>query len=157
MAYVRIVRDDSITSQAIRWTLHEQFSHIGFKMDDERWLDCRLDGGVQIRAANSIIDTAHIDFTFPGIESAIEYGKTLIGTKYDVGNIFHFLDSHWPINQHQLICSRFVRECAREGAKFALINPSIEDYQIAPGHYIYPIGVVPGVNELDRYPMDMKL
>jgi len=41
MAYVRICADDSITSLAIRGTLHSMFSHVGYKLDDETWLDCR--------------------------------------------------------------------------------------------------------------------
>lgn len=154
--YVRMVADDSITSNTIRFVLHEMFSHVGFKLDDETWLDCRLGGGVQIRPADSVKDTRHLDFTFPGVEKAAAFGKTLIGTPYDVGNIFNFLDPGWPINRHQLICSRFVRLCARE-AGFPLINPAISDYQVAPAHFIYPVGVVPGVTELDRWPRDLLL
>lgn len=155
MSYIRLIRDNSITSNAIRFMLHEQFSHIGFKMDDDRWLDCRLDGGVQIRAADSAIDTAHIDFTFPGLNEVIKAAMADIGTAYDVGNIFNFLDPKWPINKNQLICSRFVRKWT--ATKLQLINPSIPDWEVAPAHFLFCIGVVAGVVELDRWPKDLKL
>lgn len=156
MAYVRMIADNSLTSDVIRWELKDLFSHVGFKLDDERWLDCRLDGGVKIRPANSIDDTRHIDFTFPGIEAAIEYGKQLVGTQYDIGNILEFVDPSFPVDHHKLICSRFVRECAAD-AKCPLLNPTIPDYHVAPAHFIFPIGAVPGVVELDRWPKDLKL
>lgn len=156
MAYVRMVADNSLTSKVIRWELKDMFSHVGFKLDDEQWLDCRLDGGVQIRPANSVDDTVHIDFTFPNIEQAIVYGKTLIGTKYDIVNILQFVDPSFSVDSHKLICSRFVRECA-EYVKCPLLNPTVPDYHIAPAHFVFPIGVVSGVTELDRWPKDLQL
>lgn len=157
MAYVRIIRDHSITSDTIRFMLHEQFSHIGYKLTGtDEWLDCRLDGGVNIRPADSVRDTAHVDFTFPGIEQAIEYGKTFIGKEqYDIGNIINFIDPRWPIDPHKGICSRFLRFTSK--LTCGLINPSIADYEIAPAHFLFPIGAIAGVEELDRWPKDLKL
>lgn len=158
MAYVRAVADGSITSILIRGHLHDLFSHVGFKMDDEQWLDCRWamgkSDGVQIRAADSVHDTRHYDFTFAGIEDAIAYGKTLIGTKYDLSNIEGLVFDPAIHDPHRLICSRFVQECAVKVGN-PLFNPKVPFWEIVPG--FYPLALPQGYNELDRFPKDLVL
>jgi len=118
MSYIRLVADHSIASLGIRAALHEMFSHVGFKLDDETWLDCRWgigkSDGVRIRPADSIDDTCHYDFQVDGLDEAIEYGATLVGTKYDLSNIAGSVFDTRLHNPRELICSRFVAECMAE-------------------------------------------
>ena len=158
MSYVRLIADHSLTSLAIRGFLHESFSHVGFKMDDETWLDCRWgigdSDGVRIRPAGSVHDCAHVDFTFDGIEDAIIYGKSLIGTKYDLSDIAGFVFDPAIHDPHKLICSRFVIECAAKIGN-PLFDEAVSFWNIPPGWF--PASMPRGKKILDLWPTDLKL
>lgn len=145
---VQLVADDSLVSEAIQFWSHSQFSHAGFRTQDGAWLDCRLDGGVQIRPAGSYRPTRFATFTFPGIEQAIDYGRELIGRKYDECNILGMVINPALHDPNREICSRFVQECSEHTPFAPILNPAVKCWHVMPGHLLFS----PGVTNLQVVP-----
>lgn len=157
MPYVRVVAEHNIVSDAIRLT-GDLFSHIGFRLDDETWLDCRFSldkdkDGVRIRPADSLHDFRHVDFTFDGIEQAIAFGRTLIGTHYDLSDIAGFVFDPALHDPNKLICSRFVQECSENTGKMPLLGPWVKAWHVRPAHFPFS----PVIKILDVYPKNLQL
>jgi hypothetical protein len=85
-------------------------------------LGSRLDGGVQIRPYNYCRPTREEWYTAPHIEDAYEFGKTLIGSKYDLSDILGIgADEDWHTDG-RYICSEYI---AYSG-EFRLIPGGVE-------------------------------
>lgn len=162
MPYVRIVAEHGFASEVIRGWTGDLFSHIGFRLDEGPdggdWLDCRFsldraEDGVRIRPGNSLQDFRHVDFTFRGIEDAITYGRTLLGTHYDVSNILGMAFDPTLHDPSDLICSRFVQECSEHTAFPPLLNPAVRTWHVRPAHFVFS----PNIEILDLWPADLQL
>lgn len=163
MAYARIIAEHEIPNALIRGFMHEMFGHALYVLDDVNdkgvglVLQCTWPNGVEIVSLDQVRDFRHYDFTFPGIEEAIAYGKTLIGTKYDLRNIEGFMFDPSLHDPNRLICSRFLIETSsvgqqKVGAK-PLLNPAIAFWHVDPSHLMFS----PEITELDRWPKTLQL
>lgn len=117
--YLRFITEKwSIESALIRFATRSWCSHVEFVRlnDDDVPIDTlgsRLKDGVQIRPYNYCKPTAESWFDAPFIEAAYEFGKTLVGKKYDSLDI---LGIGFNTRQHKegnYICSSFVDACGK--------------------------------------------
>lgn len=125
---LRFVTCNDPTSAAIRAREGAMAPAIGFTPSHvemvvaEGYLGAHSDGGVQIRPAGYDKATlAHeLVVDVGGDDVAAEkYARSKIGTPYDWGAIFNFVDFVLPVDLHQrdhLICSAFMTLAARKGS-----------------------------------------
>ena len=128
--------EHDVANFIIREYLHNLFGHCFFVMDDGNVLQCRWPQGVEIRPLAKEKDFRHVDFTFDGIEKAIEHGKTLVGTKYDLKDILGIAFDSELHDPSRMICSRFIADCA-SAANNTLLNPAIPSWHVAPGDLLF--------------------
>jgi hypothetical protein len=116
--YLRFVTEKwSLESLAIRFATRSWASHVGFLRLENGvpvdTLDSRIKGGVQIRPYGYDKVSAESWFTAPNIEAAYNYGKTLIGCKYDWLDILGIgFNTPWH-KDGNYICSAFVDHCGK--------------------------------------------
>lgn len=144
--YLRFITDRfSIESALIRfatrsWCSHVEFidthmTHIGPFPGDPRHivtLGSRLADGVQIRPYNYCRPSAESWFTAPNIAAAYEFGKTLIGCKYDWRDILGIgFNARWHGAGHY-ICSSFVDACGKAASTIPWTNVHFPSRLVTP-------------------------
>lgn len=143
MIFLRFITEKwSIESMAIRfasrsWCSHVEFvrlpdSPIGVHAEPIDTLGSRLSDGVQIRPYDYCHPSAESWFTAPNLQAAYDYGKSLIGCKYDWLDI---LGIGFNTRQHRegnYICSSFIDHCGKVASRMCWTNSKFPSRLVTP-------------------------
>ncbi len=142
--YLRFTTEKwSIESTLIRFATRSWCSHVEF-VRTEAWpglpdgehavdtLGSRLEGGVQVRPYNYSNPSAESWFSAPNIQAAYEYGKTLIGKKYDWLDILGIGFNTRLHGEGNWICSSFIDHCGKVASPMLWTNSKFPARLVTP-------------------------